>query len=215
MTCLSLVVATAGMLPFAGRGPAGDLAAHFKSYLQETVRRRPLAATRMGDHSVDHLLDDVSAEARAAWLDFVRKTLAELPRRVDYAKLSRGAQVDFEIFRQHLRRDIWVAESVHPFETDPRIYNEYTSDAVFLLLTQSSLPRERNIANAAARMEFIPKIAAAARANLRNPPRVVVEAAIRQNRGAVAFFERGIFEAAGVAAGAEPSLPRPSARRPR
>src|SRR5204862_97014 len=31
----------------------------------------------------------------------------------------------------------------------------------------------------------------------RNPPRVFVETAIRQNRGAIAFYEHGIFELAG------------------
>src|SRR5262249_43340267 len=44
---------------------------------------------------------------------------------------------------------------------------------------------------------FIPKVVAAAKEGLRNPPRVFVETAIRQNRGAIAFYERGIFELAG------------------
>src|SRR5262249_11373624 len=60
-----------------------------------------------------------------------------------------------------------------------------------------TLPRPVNVRNCAARMAHIPKVVAAARASLRNPPRVFVETAIRQNRGAIAFYERGIYDLAG------------------
>jgi uncharacterized protein (DUF885 family) len=46
-------------------------------------------------------------------------------------------------------------------------------------------------------MAFIPQIVEAARANLRNPPKVYVETAIRQNKGSIAFYESGIYELAG------------------
>ena len=46
-------------------------------------------------------------------------------------------------------------------------------------------------------MAFIPKVVAAAKESLQDPPRVFVETAIRQNRGAIAFYESGIFELAG------------------
>jgi uncharacterized protein (DUF885 family) len=59
------------------------------------------------------------------------------------------------------------------------------------------LPRETNVANAIARMAQIPRVIEAARANLRNPPRTHTETAIRQNRGAIAFYERDLFELAG------------------
>jgi uncharacterized protein (DUF885 family) len=173
------------------------LTAFFKEYLEELFRQQPLEATRLGDHRFDHLLDDLSPKARAAWVDGARKTLAELPRRVDYRKLTRSGQIDFEILQHHLTRTLWLAENLHPFEEDPRVYNEYIGDSVYLLLTQSSLPRATNVKNAAARMVHIPKVVAAARENLRNPPGVVVETAIRQNRGSIAFYENGLYEAAG------------------
>ncbi len=46
-------------------------------------------------------------------------------------------------------------------------------------------------------MALIPKITAAARANLRNPPRVMTETAISQNQGAIDFYRSGIFALAG------------------
>src|SRR5262249_52927837 len=100
-----------------------------------------------------------------------------------------------------LRYDLWQAENTRRFEQDPRAYNDYISESVFLLLTQSTLSRERNVENAVKRMAFIPKVVAAAREGLKDPPRVFVETAIRQNRGAISFYETGIFEVAGETPG--------------
>lgn len=173
------------------------LAAFFKEYLDADFRRHPLEATRQGNHDFDHLLDDLSAKARAEWVRQVRATRDELPRKIDPEKLSRSSRIDYEIFKHHLTRALWLAENTRPYEEDPRIYNEFIGDGVYLLLTQSTRPQADNIKNCAARMELIPRVLAAARENLRNPPRVFVETAVRQNQGAIAFYERGIFELAG------------------
>jgi uncharacterized protein (DUF885 family) len=173
------------------------LTAFFKGYIEAEFHRRPYMATRLGDHRFDHQLDDLSPAARAGWTEAARRAHADLPHEVNYSKLSRNAQIDFEIIDHYLTREVWLGEQLHPFEEDPRTYNEYISDSVFLVLTQSSLPKAINVKNVASRMQLIPSVVAAARQSLRNPPRVFVETAIKQNRGAIAFFEQGIFEVAG------------------
>ena len=90
------------------------------------------------------MLEDVSKAAREQWLTLSRKTLAELPRQIDYSKLSRPAQVDFEILKHSLETSIWVTENIHPFEEDPRVYNSYISDSTFLLLALSGRPLRPN-----------------------------------------------------------------------
>src|SRR2546421_12550398 len=87
------------------------LRAFFKGYLDELFRMRPLEATRLGDHRFDHLLDDISPRARTAWVAHASKALEDLPRRVDYRKLSRDAQIDFEIFQHDLKRERWLARN--------------------------------------------------------------------------------------------------------
>jgi uncharacterized protein (DUF885 family) len=173
------------------------LAAFFQSYLEALFRQQPMRATSAGDHRFDDRLDDISASARAGWLTLARHTLAELPRQVDYKKLSRDGQVDFEIFQQHLQAGIWEDENFHPFESDPRTYGGYLSDSVYLLLAQSTLPKETNISNCLARMAALPTIVAEAERTLAHPPRPILETAILQNRGAIDFYEHGIFQFAG------------------
>jgi uncharacterized protein (DUF885 family) len=169
----------------------------FRSYLETVFRDEPMAATRWGDHRFDDRLDDISKKARDRNLERDRRVLAELPGKVDYRKLSRDRQIDFEIFRHHLERSLWLAENFEPFEDDPRIYGEYLADSVYLPLSLSSLPKEANVKNVRARMVHIPKVVKVARETIGKPPRVKVETAIRQTEGAIGFYEKGLFEMTG------------------
>lgn len=198
---LSSLLAAGLLSAVCGANSAADadsaLNAYFRQYLEATFRLRPMDATRLGDHRFDSLLEDLSPTARAAWSEHTRKTLDGLVQRVDRKRLSRTAQIDWEIFHHELTKSLWLVENTRSFEEDPRVYNDYITDCVFLLLVQSTAPKETNLANAIARMKHIPAIVGAARQNLRSPPQAVTETAIRQNRGAVAFYEQGIFELVG------------------
>ncbi len=176
----------------------------FKAHLEETFEMRPLDATMLGDHRFDHLLDDISPAARDRWLTQLRTSLASLPTAVPVEGLSDNAKVDYEIFRDDLTRNIWLAESTDPFAEDPRTYGSYINDSVYSLLTQSTLPQQKNVENAIARMKQIPRIVATATTTIRNPPRPILETAISQNRGAIKFYQTGIFELAGQTEQLEP-----------
>jgi uncharacterized protein (DUF885 family) len=172
------------------------LLAYFKAFLEEEFKQRPLEATRLGDHRFDDRLDDISPEARQANLARHEKALAELRQRIDYAKLSRAGQIDLEIFEHDLKRSTWLMRNTRPFEEDPRVYNDYITESAYLLLAQSTEPRATNIRNAVARMAHIPRIVATARQTLKAPPRAHTETAIKQNKGAIAFYSNDIFRLA-------------------
>ncbi|MDE3068202.1 MAG: DUF885 domain-containing protein [Verrucomicrobiota bacterium] len=195
VAALNLLMAAA---PALAQPPEDDkLNTFFKGYLDEYFRQQPLAATQLGDHRFDNLLDDISPKARAGWLILADQTLRELPRQVDYRTLTGDGQIDFEIFQHNLQTQIWEAKNLHPFREDPRTYGAYINDSVYLLLTQSTLPKEANIANCLARMAQIPRIVAEAEKTLTHPPKPILETAIRQNRGAIDFYEKDLFQLAG------------------
>jgi uncharacterized protein (DUF885 family) len=182
---------------FAGATEDQKLESFFKSYLDERFRLRPVEATKLGDHRFDSQLEDVSPQARQGWLAQTRRTLRELPSQVKYSQLSRPSQIDFEIFKHDLETEIWLAKNTKPFEEDPRTYNDYINDSVYVLLTQSTLPKETNVANCIARMFQIPRVIASAKQTLTHPPKPVLETAIRQNRGSISFYESELFQLAG------------------
>ncbi|MCX6876877.1 MAG: DUF885 domain-containing protein [Verrucomicrobia bacterium] len=173
------------------------LATFFREHLDASFQLRPAHATSLGEHRYDDRLDDLTPTARARWTAQTRAALAALPQRVNRAELTRADQMDYDIFEHDLQKKIWLAENFDFFVTDPRVYSQYISGAVYDLLAQSSLPREVNVANAIARIRQVPTVIAAARMNLQNPPRVCVETAIQQNQGAISFYEKDVVEIAG------------------
>ncbi|MGL4420801.1 MAG: DUF885 domain-containing protein [Gemmataceae bacterium] len=167
--------------------------AKFAAFLQAEYARHPYWATRQGNHDFDDRLDDLRPAARAEDIITAKKLLAELRAEFDPAKLSPAVRIDWEIWTHTLNYQLWQAENEPIYETDPRVFGEYISDSVFLLLTQSTLPRERNVANAAKRITYIPTVIDAAKLSLKTPPKILTEVAIQRNQGAIAFYEKEIF----------------------
>ncbi len=194
---LGVLVTGAGVCRANAASADEALAAHFRAFLDERFRMEPTAATQLGDHRFDDQLEDPTPEARAAWLAHVKRTLRDLPGVVDRRELTSDGRIDYAIFEQDLETTLWLAANTRPFEEDPRVYGPYISDGVYMLLAQSTMPRETNISNVIARLGKIPQVVATAMATLRQPPRTIVETAIRQNRGAVAFYEKGLLDLAG------------------
>src|SRR5215831_8861719 len=129
-----LVVAAVGLAcgsPGYAQSEDAKLDTVFKAYLEQFFELRPLEATRLGDHRFDGQLEQLTPGARAKWAEQTREELIDLPRRIDYQKLSRAGQIDFEIFQHHLTADKWLTENTHSYEEDPRIYNGYITESVY------------------------------------------------------------------------------------
>ncbi len=196
-TSVTLATPANAEAPGAVVSEDAKLEAFFRAYLDATFAAQPVMATGLGDHRFDDRMDDLSPEARAANVQRDRQTLADLPLQIHQDQLTPNGRVDFAIFAHHLTREIWLAEHFHPFEDDPRAYGAYLTDTIYNLLTQSSLPKATNLANATARMAHVPEIVATARKTITNPPRVKTETAIRQTRGAIHFYTDDLFALAG------------------
>lgn len=212
MTRLLVVVSLLGVAVMPA--PAADppeptaedvrLANLFQSYLDQEFGRHPVFASQQGNHDFDDRMDDLSPAARARDAADARKLLDNLAKEIDPAKLSANGRIDLAIWKHSLGYGLWQAENDNRYEFDPRVYGEFISDSVFLLFTQSTLPRERNVQNAAGRIARIPQVISAAKAGLKNPPHILTEIAIKRNRGAIAFYEKEIYAIAGETPGSEP-----------
>ena len=205
----ALTLAALMLLPAAVPAADADLAKLFRKYLDEECARHPAFATAQGNHDFDDRLDDLSPAARAkafaatvAWADVVAK--------FDTATLTAAGKIDHRIWKRTLDAQVELQKlGLDPFEYDPREFGLYLSDCVFTLLTQSTLPKARNVENAAKRIAFIPKVVAAAtdktdKKLLALCPKVLTEIAIKRNLGAIAFYEKDIYGFAKETPGSEP-----------
>ncbi|MFQ3592872.1 MAG: DUF885 domain-containing protein, partial [Gemmataceae bacterium] len=126
---------------------------------------------------------------------------------LDRKKLSAQGHIDWDVFRQALRREIWADQHLKSWATDPLLWNEFFCDSVYALFASSTVPKQRNLRNAIQRIGQVPQVILAARAALGKPPRVFTETAIARNKGAIAFYESGIYELAGENPATSPLKP--------
>src|SRR4051812_11413528 len=83
-----LTVLVGFLLPCRAAEEDAKLERFFRTYLEEEFQMRPFEATQLGDHRFDHLLDDLSPEARQKQLDHIRGGLQELRKEINYKSLS-------------------------------------------------------------------------------------------------------------------------------
>ncbi len=193
------------VLPAADEPKSADekFAEGFREWLDYECKLHPVFATSQGNHDFDDRMDDLSPEARKQ--DGKRTAqLNDMLKSIDVEKLSANSKIDVEIWKHSLAYSLWQIDNDNRFEFDPRVYGEYISDSVFGLFTQSTLPRERNVQNASKRIAAIPRVVEAAKASLKNPPKILTEIAIKRNLGAIAFYEKDIYEFAKETPGSEP-----------
>lgn len=197
MIHVTLALALWGALMVPVLASDTSLEAFFRGYLNERFVLHPTEATLLGDHRFDGKLDELSPPALEKSIAHLKQARVRLRREIDRCKLSPDERINFDIFDHELEASIWLRENTQPFATNPRVYNEYISDSVFLILTQSRLSKETNVINAIGRMKRIPSVVAAAKANLKRPPRAVLETAIKQNKGSIGFYATDLFETVG------------------
>lgn len=202
---LALSHAMAGSLVRAGDDDK-KLAESFKNWLDQSFALQPYLATRLGDYRFAGKLEDMSSNGRTKVAALTRITLAKIKRDFDKANLSSDSRVDFECWQNSLEKFLWIEENLSPAETDPRVYNEYASDSTYLLLTQTTLSRAAIVSSILSRMEKIPALLEQAKINLSGkggkvPARVLVETAIRQNKGSIAWYKSGLAESLGAGNG--------------
>ena len=82
---------------------------------------------------------------------------------------------------------IFQIDELRSYEWNPTSYN--AGGAINDLISRDFAPLKDRLMNAKARLELIPNIVAAAKANLKNPPRIHTETAIQQNKGVIALIK--------------------------
>jgi len=161
-----------------------------KKALDTWMQLSPVSATQIGDHRYDSQLDDLSAAGQQKSLEASKVLLAELDK-LDVSKLGRENQVDAAILRNQLQSNIWSNETMQSWKWDPQVYNGLAGSAIYGLMAREFAPLPERLKSATARIELIPQIFAAARANLdpARVPKIHAETVAKQNRGILSLVE--------------------------
>ncbi|MBA3440443.1 MAG: DUF885 domain-containing protein [Pyrinomonadaceae bacterium] len=155
-----------------------------KAYIEELLRLNPETATVLGDHRYDARLTDYSLDGIKREQAATEKYLADL-RKIDARKLSRQNSVDYRILREQLESRLYAIDTLREHEWNPLAYNP--GNAIFALVAREFAPLGERLMSVKGRLAGLPAVVAAAKANLKNPPRVHTETAIIQNKGNIAL----------------------------
>ena len=159
-----------------------DLRALAKSYYAWRDSTYPVATSDLGNHRWDDRLTDF----RLASVRAHRRHVAELLARVKAMPStgwSKDDRVDWLLFRSQLESADFFGRILMPEESNPQIYVTETANGVFSLLKKDYAPHRTRALAAAARLEQVPAMLTAARANLTRPVRLYAKLAIDAARG--------------------------------
>ena len=161
-----------------------------KRYLDESPALGPVGATSLGDHRFDHLVNQVSSEARGERVAFNKKYIEKLeiiPKR----ELSRAYQVDAALLDNRLRSGIWRIEELQEWSWNPLRYTGLAGGAIYSLMAREFAPVEERLINVADRLEQFPRMYAQIRETIipERVPKIHAETAVKQNKGVLSILD--------------------------
>jgi uncharacterized protein (DUF885 family) len=195
------LILTILLFPACDRFPANDasspeFAALVDEYLDQFAQHHPSIAAGNGIHSHDDTLEDFSAGAIAAeveWFGSFRRRL----NAVNARQLSADERVDRRILQGVIDGWLLDLDTVRTWTRNPMIYASAISDGVHNLMTMESSPAASRAKQVTAKLKAVPRLLASARENLQKPPRVFVERAIVMFRGAANLMANDVPQAFG------------------
>src|SRR6266700_3848314 len=140
----------------------------------------PTEATSAGFHEYDSKLEDYSRaaiDAEIAWL-----TITTAP------SISAGNP----LLVSHIRARLLDLETRRTWEINPDLYSSGIANSAFTIMSRKYAPANVRLRSLIARERRMPAALEAARANLKNPPKIYTEIAIEQLPGIISFFEKDV-----------------------
>lgn len=159
-----------------------------QEYLDLVVEISPETATSLGLHKNDAALDDRTITGHDKAVAREEAMLKALKERFKSARLSASGRTDLAMLIGALEVSVRTKRVQRPLQRQPDLYAS-PLNAIFLMTARDYAPAAERAKNVVARLEKIPKVIEAAKANLLNPPRVWTEVGIDHASSAKAFLE--------------------------
>lgn len=187
--CMALAFAgsMAAGLAFAESAADARYEATANGFIEKLLVSHPETASAMGDHRFDSRSSDYSLRGVAADRVLYHHTLDQLTA-IPTADLSADNAVDSAILQNELHSRLFDIEVMNVPARDPLSYNP--SEGLYVLLARDYAPLKQRLLAVNARLLALPATLEAARHNLKTPPRVFTETAIKQNQGAISLVKQ-------------------------
>ena len=157
-------------------------------YLQES---RPTMAAFDGVHLHDDLLEDLgktAIEADARALSGFSRRLGE----IDPASLGPVGAIEQPMLANHLRARLFEIEEVRTWERNPHLYADILSSSLAAQAIFAYAPATERARRVLSKLRQAPRLLAAARDNVKDPPGIFVKVGADTFKGTLRFIERDL-----------------------
>ena len=155
-----------------------------KNYVENLLEMNPEWATALGDHRYDARLGDYSIAGIQANRNMNAIYLDSL-NRIQERQLIPENRIDYSIMKTNLAAWIFQTDTLKEYEWNPLNYN--IGGAIYGLTSREFAPLKERLISVKERLRGVPIVLAAAKANLKNPPKIYTETAFTQNPGTIAL----------------------------
>ena len=160
-------------------------------YFEKLFRRDPGMATVLGIHDYDNLAPDFSAPAIAVKIVELKSFLSQFEA-MKPDSLSAQAKIDLRLIISNIKGRLLMLKDLREWERNPDMYSALSSSMIYDLMSRDFAPLPERLKSVIAREKKIPGILAAAKVNLKNPPKIYVSIAIEQVTGIIDFFQNSV-----------------------
>jgi uncharacterized protein (DUF885 family) len=164
------------------------------SFFDEYFKYNPTQGTSAGFHQYDSDLEDYSRKAVDNQIAFAKNYLGRMEK-FDSKSMPLAERQDYQLVVNNLKSTLLELEDIRSWEKDPDRYSSGLTNSAFVIMSRKFAPPEQRLRSLIEREKKMPAVLAAARENLKNPPRIYTEVAIQQLPGIVGFFQKDVPEA--------------------
>jgi uncharacterized protein (DUF885 family) len=181
----------------------------FRSFVDDYFREgfvfRPVGGTTAGFHEYDRSLGDYSAKAyreRVQALKSLQVRLDGLQR----GKLAPDEAIDAIILDGQIKSELLDSDELQLWRKNPMGYVSAPGEAADSLMKRNFAPAPERLRSLVDRLQQVPAVLQAMRANVVDPPREFTDLSIRMAAGSVDFFRGSVAQWARQSAGGDRAL---------
>ena len=151
----------------------------------------PTQATLSGIHQYDDKLEDYSR----AQIDREIAALQKFDARfgaIDARTLDEMTRGDRDLVLNYIHSTLLTLQTIRPWEKNPDVYSSGITNSAFSIMERKFAPLPDRLRLLIAREKQMPAALAAARVNLKNPPKIYTDIALEQLPDLVEFFKNDV-----------------------
>ena len=147
----------------------------------------PVRSTEMGIHAYDHRLADYSPSSVKKMVKKLKSHEKQLYR-YKSAKLSDHQRINYQLVKSNVDIALLDLEGIKWHKRSPQLYVDEAINGIYFLMLSKHAPPSEKVVPLVSRMRAVPALLATTRKNIKDPPRVYIEAALESLASGMQFY---------------------------